>query len=151
MSSNHSRRLLALTAAALLGGCRQDMHDQPKFIPLRESDFYSDHRSARPIVDNTVPRGLLREDDLLETGKVNGQPATDLPFPVTGEVLARGQERRGGETGDDARSARDRAGRVEIVVHRGFESRLGGLHLPGQFGSGRPGRQTACGRRQGRA
>jgi mono/diheme cytochrome c family protein len=77
----------------LLAGCRQDMHDQPKFIPLRGSDFYSDQRSARPIVDGAVPRGLLRADELLETGKVNGQDATEFPFAVTAQVLARGRER----------------------------------------------------------
>jgi len=33
--------------AILLAGCRLDMHDQPKFKPLRENDFYSDLRSSR--------------------------------------------------------------------------------------------------------
>ncbi len=69
------------------------MQDQPKYIPLRESDFYPDHRSERPLVDGTVPRGYLNADDLLYTGKVSGQDSTVLPFAVTQEVLARGQER----------------------------------------------------------
>jgi mono/diheme cytochrome c family protein len=101
----------------LAAGCRQDMHDQPKFIPLRASDFYSDQRSARPIVDGTVARGLLGEDELLETGKVNGQPATDFPFPVTAQVLARGRERY------DIFCApcHDRTGRGDgMVVRRGY-------------------------------
>jgi mono/diheme cytochrome c family protein len=93
LSSRSSRLILALWAAALLGGCRQDMHNQPKFIPLRESDFYDDHRSARPLVADTVARGHLGDDTLLETGKVNGQDATEFPFPVTAEVMARGQGR----------------------------------------------------------
>ena len=37
--------------------CRQDMHDQPKYIPLRESTFFADSRSARPVVAGTVARG----------------------------------------------------------------------------------------------
>jgi mono/diheme cytochrome c family protein len=82
-----------LTAAALLGGCRQDMHDQPKFIPLRQSGFYADGRSARPIVEGTVARGQLNDDDLLYTGKVDGQDATEFPFPVTAGAMARGRER----------------------------------------------------------
>jgi hypothetical protein len=93
LSRKTSTLFLALAAAALLAGCRQDMHDQPKFKPLRESDFYSDHRSARPPVDGAVARGHLDEDELLATGKVNGQDATEFPWPVTREVMARGRER----------------------------------------------------------
>ena len=40
------------------------MHNQPKFIPLRSSEFYPDHRSARYPVDGTVSRtagGVLPE------------------------------------------------------------------------------------------
>jgi len=43
---------------AVLAGCRQDMHDQPKFIPLRSSEFYSDRRSARYPVPGTIPRTI---------------------------------------------------------------------------------------------
>ena len=85
--------LLLLSAALLLGGCRQDMHDQPKFTPLRESGFYADARSARPLVEGTVARGQLNDDDLLHTGKVDGQDATEFPYPVTAGVMARGRER----------------------------------------------------------
>ena len=91
-----SRKLLHgvwLVGLLALAGCRQDMHDQPKFRPLRESDFYVDGRSARPQVEGTVARGSLREDDHLYTGRVNGQLATTFPFPVSAAVLARGQER----------------------------------------------------------
>ena len=48
--------LLALSAVSLLSGCRQDMHNQPKFIPLRSSEFFPDQRSARNPVGGTVPR-----------------------------------------------------------------------------------------------
>jgi mono/diheme cytochrome c family protein len=76
-----------------LGGCRQDMHNQPKYIPLRESDFFADNRSERPFVDGTVARGAVEGNELLDTGKVNGELATVFPFPVTAEVMQRGQER----------------------------------------------------------
>jgi hypothetical protein len=69
------------------------MHNQPKFIPLRESGFYADGRSARPLVEGTVARGQLNDDDLLYTGKTAGQDATEFPYPVTAEVMARGRER----------------------------------------------------------
>jgi mono/diheme cytochrome c family protein len=80
---------------AVLGGsaCRQDMHDQPKYIPLRESAFFGDARSARPIVPGTVARGQLHGDALLYTGKTNGTDATVFPFRVDAPVLARGRER----------------------------------------------------------
>lgn len=80
-------------ALVVLAGCRQDMHDQPKFKPLRINTFYPDNRSARPLVDGTVARADLREDSYYYTGKVNGQPGTEFPFPVTREVLERGEER----------------------------------------------------------
>jgi hypothetical protein len=76
-------------------GCRQDMHDQPKYKPYRGSDFFGDGRSARPLPEGTVARGQLREDAHLFTGRVNGQPATTFPMPVTEAVLARGRERYG--------------------------------------------------------
>ncbi len=69
------------------------MHDQPKYIPLRSSDFFADGRSARPPVDGTVARGHLREDVHFYTGFVAGRPAEELPFPATREVLLRGQDR----------------------------------------------------------
>jgi len=81
--------LLALGASA----CRQDMHDQPKYIPLRESTFFGDVRSARPLVEGTVARGHLRDDALLYSGKTGNADAAVFPFPVDTRVMARGQER----------------------------------------------------------
>jgi mono/diheme cytochrome c family protein len=74
--------------------CRQDMHDQPKYIPLRPSSFFADGRSARPLVPGTVARGHLDDDTLLYTGKgADGKPSNDFPFPVTKDVIERGQNR----------------------------------------------------------
>ena len=83
----------AFAACAFLSACRQDMHDQPKYIPLRESTFFGDARSARPPVAGTVARGQLRDDPMLYTGKRNGADAEVFPFPVTDRVMKRGQER----------------------------------------------------------
>jgi len=85
--------LLVCLLATLTGACRQDMHDQPKYVPLRESTFFADTRSARPLVEGTVARGQLNEDTLRYTGKVDGADATVFPFPVDEKVLRRGQER----------------------------------------------------------
>jgi len=76
-----------------LAGCRQDMHNQPKYIPLRESTFFGDARSARPVITGTVARGHLRDDSLLYTGKINGADATVFPFAIDDAVMARGRER----------------------------------------------------------
>ena len=69
------------------------MHNQPKFIPQRGTDFFADGRSARPQVEHTVARGQLREDQYFYTGLVDGKEQDALPFPVTAQVLERGQER----------------------------------------------------------
>ena len=85
---------VSLTLPALaLSACRQDMHDQPKYIPLRESTFFTDSRSARAPVEGTVARGHLRDDELMYTGKMNGQAATVFPSSVDARVMTRGRER----------------------------------------------------------
>lgn len=85
--------LLVLLAAATVG-CRQDMHDQPKYIPLRPSTFFDDGRSARPLPEGTVARGHLNDDTAFYTGKgPDGKPLDTFPFPVTKDVILRGQER----------------------------------------------------------
>jgi len=98
---NSGQRLIAgvgLAAMLLVAGCRQDMQNQPKLIPQRGSEMFADHRGARPQVVNTVARGQLHEDSYFYTGVVQGangyrQEQNLIPFPVTLEVLKRGQER----------------------------------------------------------
>ncbi len=85
---------LAALCLVALGACRQDMHNQPKYIPLRESTFFRDGSSARPFVDDTVARGTLRDDAGFFSGKTAGTAELDsLPFPLTAAVLDRGEER----------------------------------------------------------
>jgi mono/diheme cytochrome c family protein len=88
-----SGRALLLSLAALGLGCRQDMHDQPKLKPYAESGFFADQRGSRQLLPGTVARGQLREDRVLFTGLVEGKPAAELPFPLTQDVLERGQQR----------------------------------------------------------
>lgn len=77
----------------VLAGCAQKMADQPKVKPLAASDFFPDGQSARPLPPDTVSRSDSYNDELLNTGKVNGKDAEVFPFPITREVLLRGQER----------------------------------------------------------
>jgi mono/diheme cytochrome c family protein len=74
------------------------MQNQPKLIPQRGSEMFADHRGARPQVVNTVARGQLHEDSYFYTGVIQGangyrEEQNLMPFPVTVEVLKRGQER----------------------------------------------------------
>ena len=47
------------------------MHNQPKYRPLRSSDFFVDGQASRPPVPGTVARGQLREDWTFYTGKIS--------------------------------------------------------------------------------
>ena len=89
----NSRRFgLALGAAclSLLAGCslKQDMAHQPKNRPLSPSDFFTDGRSERPLLENTVARGSLANDALAATKDSN-----NFPLPITQELLERGEDR----------------------------------------------------------
>jgi len=84
--------ILVLCATLILAGCAQKMADQPKAKPLSASDFFADGQSARPLPPDTVSRSDSYNDELLNTGKVNGQDSTVFPFPVTRPILLRGQE-----------------------------------------------------------
>ncbi|HYH45168.1 MAG TPA: cytochrome c [Thermoanaerobaculia bacterium] len=93
---NGLRRLgLCLAACALLtAGCRLNMHDQARVEPYEESDFFDDGVGSRPLPANTVARGDLRADVGAYTGiSAAGQPLAAPPFPVTRQVLQRGEER----------------------------------------------------------
>ena len=92
MKARDAALVLGLAAAA---GCRQDMHDQPKYKAFRPSDFFGDDRSARPLVEDTVARGELRADAAYFTGKQGATPVDVLPVAVTPALLRRGQERYG--------------------------------------------------------
>jgi mono/diheme cytochrome c family protein len=76
MSSIKLRHIAVILAMVFIGAaCRQDMHDQPKYKPLRPADTVgsvSDGTSARPMVEGTVARGMLREDAEFYTGKLAG-------------------------------------------------------------------------------
>ena len=97
LNPNAMRRCLLPFAfclvAAAASGCRQDMHNQPKAIPLRESTFFKDTSSARPLVEGTVARGTLKDDEAFFTGKNGAAEVDALPFALTAEVIDRGEQR----------------------------------------------------------
>src|SRR4051812_43383501 len=86
--------LLCLSLLACGVGCRRDMFNQPKSKPLAQSDFFQDnHMASRPIVPFTIARGQLNEDEEYYTGKLGTNLVTELPTPVTRDLLERGRER----------------------------------------------------------
>ena len=90
-----SRRLAVaiLAATVLVAGCRQDMHDAPRYEAFEASSTFADNRASRNAPVGTVPRGWLREDEALYTGKVAGQLIDEFPFAIAHADLVRGQQR----------------------------------------------------------
>jgi len=87
------RLVLAASVLLVLSGCRQDMHNQPKYVPYRSSEFFQDGLSERQQVVHTVARGELHEDAYLYTGKIGTKEGDRFPFPITQAVMERGRER----------------------------------------------------------
>jgi mono/diheme cytochrome c family protein len=97
MSGRWTLCVAAVCALLSASGCefRKKMYDQPRYKTYAESDFFADGSSARPLVEGTVARGYLRDNEHFYYGIVDGQLAADLPpeLPVTEELVRRGQER----------------------------------------------------------
>ena len=89
----HIRLGLAAILALLSSACRQDMHNQPKYITYRSSEFFPDGLSERPQVAGTVARGELHTDTYFYTGKNGTKEGDQFPFPITQAVMERGRER----------------------------------------------------------
>ncbi|HEV7223035.1 MAG TPA: cytochrome c [Pirellulales bacterium] len=111
--------MFLLAAACLTStGCDMlDMYDEPRYEPLEASEFFADGGSSRQLVEGTIPRGWLREDEALYTGKLNGEFVSKLPLPVNRKLFERGRERFNiycsvchGRTGDGD----------GMIVRRGF-------------------------------
>lgn len=106
-----SKLLWILTFSLLVtAGCRYDMQDQPRYKVYKSSDWFQDGRASRELPDGTVPRGFLRDNKALYTGKIEGVTATaqtneqgqqitfpdvvgEFPMPVTQEVLDKGEQK----------------------------------------------------------
>jgi hypothetical protein len=58
------------------------MADQPRYKPYQESGFFTDGTSARPLPEGAIPQGFERS-----------KPSATFPFPVTMDILKRGEER----------------------------------------------------------
>ena len=114
--------VIVLACVAVVGttGCkiRKGMYDQPKYKPYQKSEFFPDQRASRVPPEGTVARGMLHEDVHMYQGLVDGKLAESFPFPVTLEVVKRGQER----FNIYCAPCHDQAGTGRgLVVQRGFK------------------------------
>ena len=90
------KTLLALTLLAIaLSSCHQDMHDQPRYEPLEASVLFADG-SIVPTSDRGGPwpgASCGPTGNSTPGWMPRGQFVSDLPTPVTRELLERGQSR----------------------------------------------------------
>jgi mono/diheme cytochrome c family protein len=94
MTLRNKGRLIALVVAvAAVAGCRQDMHDTPRYEVYEANPSFADGRASRNLPVGTVARGQLRDDDHLYTGKIDGIPAQTFPFAIGAAELERGRDR----------------------------------------------------------
>jgi mono/diheme cytochrome c family protein len=90
----NTRLIIILFSGALaLVGCRNDMHNQPRYKPLAATAFFDDGRSERPAIEDTVARGQLRVDQARYTGKQNGKDIDFFPIQITKADIERGHDR----------------------------------------------------------
>lgn len=123
-------RAFSLVPCALslfvIAGCRQDMHNQPKYRGLRPSAFFADGSSARPLVEGTVARGTLQEDEAFFTGKIDKATVKEFPIPVDDALVDRGQERYN----IYCSPCHDRTGGGNgMVIQRGFARQPPSYHI----------------------
>jgi hypothetical protein len=93
LNAKHRGRLYAccLAAGVFAAGCRQDMHDQPKFKPYAKNDFFADRRARVLGGQDDRPRPPARGCGSVPQGR---RQIPWTPFrSASAAVMARGQER----------------------------------------------------------
>lgn len=88
--------VLLIVTLVVLGGCRQDMQDQPKLEAFEQSDFFANGIANQTPPEGTVARGLLKEDSHYYFARdASGALVGELPEQVewSRELLERGQDR----------------------------------------------------------
>ncbi|MCA9836295.1 MAG: cytochrome c [Trueperaceae bacterium] len=86
---------LLILLSLLLSSCGMNMYDQPKANLYAAAPYVKDKvvGTARPLPEGVVSRERGAVDPTFYTALTPEGLATDLPIPVTMEVLERGQER----------------------------------------------------------
>ncbi len=124
----HISKAAAASALALVlccAGCHRDMRDQPRYEALEASSFFDNGMASRPLVEGTVARGHLNEDEVFHTGKEGDQFVLEVPLEINRELLERGEER----FNIYCSVCHDRTGNGDgMIVQRGFR-KPPSLHL----------------------
>src|SRR5689334_17493531 len=84
---------LGVLLLMFLASCTQQMADQPRCDPLQASDFFPNGSSARPLPEGVIPYDQVAQDELRDTGFINGKPADRFPFAVDAALMSRGRQR----------------------------------------------------------
>src|SRR5262249_34074858 len=71
----------------------QRMETQDKILPYAANEPCADGRGMRTPVENTISREAVVGAPGITSGMVNGELVTQVPIPVTPELLARGRHR----------------------------------------------------------
>jgi len=69
------------------------METQDKILPYSANELFADGRGMRTPPDNTISREAVVGAPGISTGMVNGELVSQIPIPVTPELLARGRHR----------------------------------------------------------
>ena len=97
------RPVLFLLGLTVLPGCScygtrasdvlQRMETQDKILPYGANELFADGRGMRTPPENTISREAVVGAPGITTGMMNGELVTQIPIPVTPELLARGRHR----------------------------------------------------------
>jgi mono/diheme cytochrome c family protein len=87
------RVAFTLLVVVVFTGCRAEMHNQPKRGAYKESAFFADRSSARPLPEGVVARGFARTNTALFEGLRGTNLVDEMPIQITRAVLERGRER----------------------------------------------------------
>ena len=90
--------VLLIATTLVLSACGRNMYDQPKYEAFESSSLLPGGASAQLPVENTVARTYAAGDNRYEdpsfyTGLGPTGFVSELPVPLTEELLVRGQER----------------------------------------------------------
>ena len=71
-----------------------NMDTQPKYKPFRESNFFKDGRTMRPLIEGTIALGKLKDNSHFYNGTVNGAFVKEYPPQMILDTnsLKRGKE-----------------------------------------------------------
>lgn len=134
--------LLFVACALLLltTGCRRDMQDQPRYEVYEHSDFFRDGLSSRPLVAGTVPRGYLRDDTQLYTGKKTGTGvstgAVNALQGTGGSTNSNAQPSQGAARGAGSSSAGPTSSGASGTVNSGANNQMPNQMSAGGGGAG---------------